>query len=248
MRQERLYTLLGLFVFGAISMTLVGVIFIYQQYIHSKAETYVMFFNGSLNGLGSTTPVTYRGVKIGQVTRIEVTSNPKTGNVEIPVYVEFFVEKGVTKEKNPIIKLIQLGLKANITKPNLLTGIADIELTQDTSSRRATLKKYHGYPIYPTITIEEKPITIDKALKAAESMLNDLSALIKSKEVKDSINSIDNMAKSFTKLTQSIDRNVPTVVAYFNQSLKQITRAAYSTENLTDYLSRNPEALLRGKP
>jgi ABC-type transporter Mla subunit MlaD len=247
MRQERFYTLLGMFVLGAISLVVVGAIFLYQEYLHSKSETYAMFFNGSLKGLSVTSPVTYRGVKIGQVTRIEITSNPKTNKVQIPVYVEFFVEKGFGKKQNPIMQLMQAGLRANITKPNLLTGIADIELIKDKEHPKAKASIYHHYPIFPTIEVAEKPMTFNQALKAAETMLNELSTLIKSKEVKDTINSAQDMASSFSILANTIDRNVPTVVAYFNQSLKQITGAAYSTKNLTDYLSRHPESLLRGK-
>ncbi len=51
-----------------------------------------MFFKGSLTGLEASSIVTYRGVRIGQVTAIEITENKAKSEVEIPVYVQFLLK------------------------------------------------------------------------------------------------------------------------------------------------------------
>lgn len=247
MRQERLYTLVGFFIGGALILTLLTAIFLYDVYLHKKIETYVMFFKGSLKGLETSSTVTYRGVKIGEVKRIEITENISNNKIDIPVYVQFFVEKKIGLHQNPVQLLINNGYVANITKPNFLSGIADIELIQSTLKQKFIPAKYHGYPIFPTKNKAEEYTTLDETLKAAKKAFEDISEFVNSKEIRETIDSAGAMADSFYKLANNIDQNLPTVVAYLNQSLKQISSAAYSTQNLTDYLSRYPESLLRGK-
>ncbi|WP_420844640.1 MlaD family protein [Legionella cardiaca] len=226
---------------------LIGAAFFYEEYKRAQVQTFVMFFKGSLKGLVATAPVTYRGVKIGEVKRIEITENKARNQVRLPVYIQFFVEKTFGFSQDPIRLLINNGYIANITKPNLITGVAEVELVKSDSPRTFKQSYYRGYPIFPTRNTIEKYTTIDEALKAAQKTLEDISALVRSKEVRDTIEAAKIMAESFDKLANNLNQNVPSVVAYLNQSLKQIANAAYSTQNLTDYLARYPESLLRGK-
>src|SRR5690349_888100 len=130
MRHERFYTLVGIFVTGGLILIFLGGLFFYQQYTQAKIQTFVMFFKGSLKGLGTRAPVTYRGVKIGEVSLIEITENKTKNKVEIPVYVEFFVEKSLGFAQNPVELLIKNGFVADISKPNFITGVSDIELVK----------------------------------------------------------------------------------------------------------------------
>ncbi|MDI9819234.1 MULTISPECIES: MlaD family protein [unclassified Legionella] len=247
MRQERLYTLVGIFVVGALCLLLIGAAFYYEEYKRAQVQTFVMFFRGSLKGLVPSSSVTYRGVKIGEIKRIEVTENKARTQVRIPVYVQFFVEKTFGFHQDPIHLLISRGYVANITKPNLLTGVAEIELIPSPSPRKFKQTYYHNYPIFPTTTAIEEYTSMEDALRAARKTFEDISRLVSSKDVQNTINSAKIMADSLEQLANRLNQNVPTVAAYLNQSLKQIANAAYSVQNLTDYLSRYPESLLRGK-
>ncbi len=109
MRSEKFYTWIGLFVVGAFILMIMGSVFFYQEYKHNKLQMYVMFFKGSLQGLNSTTSITYRGVKIGEVKLIEITENKARNKVMIPVYVDFFVENNFGLTQNPIHLLISKG-------------------------------------------------------------------------------------------------------------------------------------------
>lgn len=247
MRQKRFYTAVGLFVVGALFCLVVGGIFFYKQFIHARKETYVMFFKGSLKGLNVTTPVTYRGVKIGEVRLIEITENKAGSNVIIPAYIEFFVEKTLGFTKNPIQLLILNGYVADISKPNFLTGVADIELLKSTPPAAFRQTYFRGYPIFPTKNATEKNTTFDDTLQAAHTMFKDISHFIRSTEVQKAIDSTKAMADSIDKLASNINDYAPSVVTNLNQSLLKISDAAESTQTLTDYLARYPESLLRGK-
>ncbi|MGQ3888146.1 MlaD family protein [Legionella sp. CNM-1927-20] len=284
MRHEPFYTLIGIFVVGGLALMFLGGLFFYQQHTQAKEQTFVMFFKGSLRGLSATAPVTYRGVKIGEVSLIEITENKVKNKVEIPVYVEFFVEKNLDFAQNPVELLIRNGFVANISNPNFLTGVAEIELIKS----EVKLTKYQpsyfrGYPIFPTINTKEKPTTINDTLKSAQIMIEEITKFVRSPAFRETVNSTRRMANSFNQLSRNLDNRLPSAinnfnqltrnldnrlpsainnfnrlalnlddylppaVNYFNRSIREVAEAANSFQNLSDYLARHPESLLRGK-
>ncbi|MBI2786755.1 MAG: MCE family protein [Legionella longbeachae] len=247
MHQDRFYTLVGVFVAGALCLLISGSIFFYKEYKSAQAQTFVMFFKGSLKGLVVNSSVTYRGVKIGEITHIELTENEDQNKVSIPVYVRFFVNRSYSFNQDPVYLLIDNGYVANIGKPNLLTGVAEVELIQSNSHGKFQQTYYQNYPIFPTRNTIERYTSMEDVFETARKTLEDIRELVRSKEIKDTLASIQKVTDSIDILTSSLNQNVPGVVSTLNQSLKQISAAAYSTQNLTDYLSRYPESLLRGK-
>lgn len=247
MHQERFHTLVGVFVAGALLIILLCGTFFYKEYKRAQAQTFVMFFNGSLKGLLVNSSVTYRGVKIGEVKVIELTENAEENRVRIPVYVQFFVEKSYRFNQDPVHLLIQNGYVANVSKPNMLTGVAEIELIQSTSATQHKPRYYQHYPIFPTRNNVEKYTSMEELFETAKKTFEHISQLVQSKEIRETLASIQVVAGSFDNLATNLNQNVPGIVVYLNQSLKQIAAAASSTQNLTDYLSRYPESLLRGK-
>jgi ABC-type transporter Mla subunit MlaD len=245
--QERMYTVVGIFVVGALLLFLYSAYFFYETYIRQQRETYVMFFKGSLDGLDSRSPITYRGVKIGEVLRIEITENKINNSVEIPVYVQFFVERTIGFKQNPIQLLIEQGYIADISKPNLISGVSSIKLVQPKTLQEVYRPKYYHFPVFPTTRIVERHTSVDDTLKAAETTLSDISNFIRSQEIKDMIKSIDHMTASIEKLANQLNLNVPPFMANFSQGMEQLSKAATSARNFIDYLSRYPESLLRGR-
>lgn len=247
MRQDRMYTLIGIFVAGAFIIFIYGTFFIYETYLKQEMETYVLFFKGSLDGLDARSSVTYRGVKIGEVSRIEITEDKLRNTVEVPVYVQFFVERTIGFKQNPIRVLINQGYIADISKPNLITGVASIELIQSDKPRDVYRTYYNKYPVFPTTLVVEKYTSVDETLKVAQKTLEDISEFIKSEDMQTMIKSINKMSDSVDKLASELNQNVTPFMAYFAQSMEQVSKAATSTQNFMDYLSRYPESLLRGR-
>lgn len=247
MRPDKVYTTIGLFISGAILLFIAGGLFLYTQYINGKVESYVLFFKGSLNGLEMKSPVTYRGVKIGEVKRIELTASKSNTNVSIPVYVEFFVEKTFVQRNNPIQILIDNNIKASITSPNLLTGVASIELNKgEGKAKHGPYGSFRGIPIFPTESPSDDSEATD-TFKVARKTLRDISSFVRSKELKDTIAAIHHMADSIDGLSKNLNTSVPGVSLLLQKTLQQWAKTGYTTQNLTDYLSRHPEALVRGK-
>ncbi|OGV49186.1 MAG: hypothetical protein A3F46_04465 [Legionellales bacterium RIFCSPHIGHO2_12_FULL_42_9] len=221
----------------------------FGRYLQGRVETYAMLFDGSLTGLDRTSPITYRGVKVGEVSRIELTATKTKSKIAIPVYVEFFIEKSFVQQDNPIEILIENGVVATISAPNIFTGTASIQLVPGHGKKRHLLSNtFHGYSTFPTeSSTEQNETNLNNTLQTAQQAFEDISKFVKSKEFKDTLNTIKDTADSIDKLATTLDNQVPGVLLYFSDSLSEFKRAAYSARSLTDYLARHPEALLRGK-
>lgn len=251
MRLERFYTLVGLFIGGAVILMVMVALFFYNNYSHQKEGTYVMFFSGSIRGLDIASTVTYRGVKIGEVNLIELTEDDKDHEIKIPVYVQFYIEKSFIGKKNPVQLLIEQGYVAKVTPPNFLTGTASIDLVQDRDEsgdrKIATRATYHDYPIFPTRTTVQKHMTMNMVLKTAHKTLLDISDLVSSPRVRETFDATAKMASNLETLATDLDQKIPGFIDIFDRSLLQFSAAANSMQNLTDYLAQHPESLLRGK-
>src|SRR3990167_3288281 len=246
---DRLYKTIGFLVFVAIVLSLSATFLFFGHYLQGKVETYVMLFNGSLTGLDITSPITYRGVKVGEVSRIELTATKTKSKVSIPVYVEFFIEKSFVQQDNPIAILIENGIVATISAPNIFTGTASIQLVPGHPKKPPSLSStFHGYSTFPTeASPEQDKANLNDTLKTAQQAFEDISQFVKSNEFKETLKTIKDTADSIDQLATTLDNQLPGVLLYFSDSLSEFKRAAYSVRSLTDYLARHPEALLRGR-
>lgn len=247
MHKERFYTIFGLFVGGAVLLTTATILFFYDVYLSETGGSYVMFFNGSLSGIDATSRITYHGVKIGEVKRIELTEDPVNHQILSPVYVRFYVEKKFIGITNPIETLVQNGFVANIKTPNLLTGISTIELVKEKKTRAYVPTRYNGYLVFPTKINVKKYNSMDATLLAAKKTFEDISAFLESSRVKDSLDATRAAANSFNQLATTLNQQVPPVLLSVNRGISQVAGAANSTQNLTDYLLQHPESIVRGR-
>lgn len=96
-----------------------------------------MYFDSSLKGLSVGSPVSFRGVQIGQVKNIIMEIDRDRRRVLTPVYVEIDHEKfrmpGFTGQisllsEPPIKRMIEHGLRAQLQSQSFITGQMYIEL------------------------------------------------------------------------------------------------------------------------
>lgn len=232
MRQERLYTLVGLFVGGAISLTILIALYAYDAYLREKVETYVMFFKGSIIGLHVGSDVNYRGVKIGEVKRIEITENEERTQIKIPVYVQFFVERTFVGHQSPIQLLINQGYVACIRKPNFLTGIASIDLVESSTHQTYAKEEFRGLPIFPTNNKFEEYTTLDDAFRAAKIAFQDISNFVHSQKVNAAFDATRGMAESMDRLVTHLHQIIPPTLSNLNHSLNGVSAFAGNMDHL----------------
>ncbi|MBQ2810570.1 MAG: MCE family protein [Alphaproteobacteria bacterium] len=229
-----------------------------DKFYTEKTNLAVMYFNESIKGLSIGSPVVFKGVQVGKVVDIKIMTNPETLEFDIPVYVRFAKDGDVSSlsfykemnRKDLWQELINKGLRAKLISQNLLTGqlIIELQMLPDT-------------PIELKNTADDKTLEIPTALSTVAGLSKDLQDL----PIKKIVTRLDNILKDLEqqlpeilprfaefskKLNVYADKSVPATNQTLNQlnaTLKDISGAAKSIKNLTDYLERHPDSILKGK-
>ena len=126
--------LVGAFVLLALALVVAGVLTLNKSSWFQDRHQAVVYFDDSVKGLYIGAPVTFRGVKMGEVTRIGVEVNQHTLVTRIPVIVTLGTESlqmdsgsGQT-ETLDLVDLVKRGLRARLILQSMVTGQTAIEL------------------------------------------------------------------------------------------------------------------------
>ena len=79
---------IGLFVIVAVILAFAAVLVLGSGKFMEDAQTYVLYFEGDLNGLDVGAPVTSRGVKVGEVTSVSIVYDHETLSIVTPVLIK----------------------------------------------------------------------------------------------------------------------------------------------------------------
>jgi paraquat-inducible protein B len=169
-------TVIGAFVVGAVALAVVGVLLFGGGKLFQEKGTYVIFFDGSVQGLNVGAPVVFRGVQVGQVTAIEALFDPKETIVRIKVIVEFMrdsiqvpEELRQTMRDTGLELLVQRGLRASLQMQSFVTGLllVSLDFHPGTPVKRLGLDPTH--PEVPTIPTEMQQL-LDQARQAVTKL------------------------------------------------------------------------------
>lgn len=256
MQQNKTYKMTGLFVFvgmlclGAIIFNYVG-----RRFTMDQKNLVVMYFEESILGLSVGSSVVFQGVEIGKVEKIRLVTNLQKGTFKTPVYVLFDKKKILQFNSNGRVpadamlkNLIEKGLRARLIGANYLTGALMIELVMD-SEQPAVMRGTGKYLEIPTELSSFAMFSNDlKEVPVRESLLR-LSDLIA--DLNQNMPAImSNVSQITAKMNRMLDQKsgeATKTMNNLNATLEEISKTSRSVKNLTDYLERHPEALLKGK-
>jgi len=126
--------LVGAFVLTGLALLVVALILFAGKHLFSHQLAAVSYFEGSVAGLDVGAPVTFRGVRIGSVTRIGISINLKDLSSRIPVYMEINPSgvqlEGHTGDDDKTVRrrLLAAGLEAQLGMQSLVTGELRVDL------------------------------------------------------------------------------------------------------------------------
>jgi len=239
--------LVGVFILsGLVIFLIILAAFMRNKLISDDKYVAVMYFEESIKGLNVGSPVVFMGVEVGKVSKINLVANPDNMDFDIPVYVRFTPKQGILSEKDMNARelldiMIKRGLRARLTTQSLLTGQLMIELEM-LPGTPVVLKQEigkHHYLEIPTVL----------------SQIKELSRDVQNLPLRDTVDKINVLLPQATKAFKDFDNlvvknSVATGLAIdnFSKAMKSVNDAAKSMRNLTDYLERHPEAVLKGKP
>jgi paraquat-inducible protein B len=169
-------TAIGAFVVGAVALIVVGVLFFGSGRFFRHPLRYALFFNTSVEGLSVGAPVQFRGVKIGQVSRIEA----RWGTQWIEVVIDVDPRALLVGQTHSVEELVQeieksikdSGLRAQLRTLSLLTGqlFVAIDLFPKTESKLTGLDLF--LPEIPVV-----PTTLQIFSQRAEQLMDTLASL-----------------------------------------------------------------------
>lgn len=174
---------IGVFVLGGLMLLVFGIIIFGSFNFSSRTEKYVLYFQGSLKGLDIGSPVSFRGVKIGQVIDIVMEIDREKRKVYTPVYVEIDTNKfqmtGKEAEgidfsgEKPFHTMIEKGLRAQLSNLSLITGQMYIELEFRPLAPSYVMEGVTSrYPVIPTILspLDRVQATLDTVLESIQKL------------------------------------------------------------------------------
>jgi paraquat-inducible protein B len=195
--REARKALIGGFVVGAAALAVIAITVLGSgKFLQKRRPTFVMFFSGSISGLSVGAPVEFRGVKVGEVTRIAAVFDPKDLSITIPVQAEFDPksllistggQESVAREQERFYSnrfyqpLLEKGLKAQLDVQSLITRQLFISLDFHPEIPTKLVGLDTQYPEIPTIpslqekiveTMQRLPDKIMSATDAVERLVN----------------------------------------------------------------------------
>jgi paraquat-inducible protein B len=233
-------TAIGAFVLVALALGVAAIIIFGSGKFFVKTSEYVAYFQGSVKGLNVGAPVVFRGVKIGQVTKIMIYADQRTHSFEIPVFMEIDPESfkalgsAVESREQYIQDLINKGLRAQLQMQSIVTGqlMIGIDLYPGTPVRligSQIVKPPKGVIEIPTIqtplqviekTLEELPI--GEIINSINKSLQGIERIVASGDVTKSLGYFKESMGGFRSLAQHLDEKIPLLSADLSQTLKDV--------------------------
>jgi paraquat-inducible protein B len=234
-------TLIGLFVIGALAVLVVAVIGVGSGRWFQKTYQFVLYFQGSVNGLNIGAPVKYKGVEIGSITDILL----QLEQVEvdrIPVIIELDANKiagrgftgNLLVDPAALQTAIDRGLRGQLRMESFVTGVLYVALDLYSNSPVQFVQpqgsRYREIPTVPT-ELEQVQDELRKAFtKLAKVDFNAVTtAMIHAFE------GIDRLTKS-PALDASL-RSLEKAMPKFDDAVVTIQRLAVALEKNTSDLS-----------
>ena len=173
---------IGSFVLGALLIALAIIFYVSGNRFGSDHQKGLAVFDGSVKGLEVGAPVAFKGVTIGEVTKIHLIINADNYAVLTPVEVRIDVNRiektGGDLDNNAINHLIDRGLRAQLQLQSLLTGLLYIQLDfYPDSELRYTdtgLEIAQDVIIMPTIPTDLEQLSKELDQVNIQSLLKDI--------------------------------------------------------------------------
>ncbi len=231
-------TLIGAFVAGAIGLIVAGILIISGgKLLLTDKTSFVLYFQGSVNGLNIGSPVSFRGVNIGTVTDIQLVVGNQDADIQIPVVIEIdntkFISNQTGKPRmandDSIADLVKAGMRAQLQLQSLLTGqlFIQIDFYPNTPANLVSGGNYRWthqeIPTIPT-PIEKigkllESIPIDRIMEHITASIEGIDRLVNSEDLHQSIASLRVTLDDFRTLVNNLERQVGPLASNANLTL-----------------------------
>lgn len=237
--------LIGAFVIGAIVLVVVGMLAFGGGQYFKHMRTAVLFFEGSLAGLDVGSPVTFRGIKVGTVTRIMIEYDATKQQIHIPVFIqvdpqEFQIVSGERRISNIEI-MIKRGLRGQLAVQSLVTGQVSVNFDFHPEVPIRLVGAEPGVLEVPTMpsNLEELKASVASVMaKISQLPLDQISAetitvLKSTNELLQQLNShVEPLADSMTRTSDQADRTLVDSQKFIQELNAQLPKLVASADQV----------------
>jgi paraquat-inducible protein B len=229
----------GSFVLGGLALAVGAVLVFGGMRLFTQTVPAIVVFRGSVAGLAVGSPVTFRGVQIGSVSRISVHVRGGNDAPVIPVVLELEPSRiswpsGRTmKDYYGLQHAIELGLRAQLSSVSLVTGQLDVDLDFLPGTPAILSDPSAKMPEIPTVPSDLQQLK-DKLLQMnlPELAKNARSVLVSAQLVLDRVaGKIDPLAASAQTTLDTATGVLRSVQADAAHTLSSITKLADETRH-----------------
>jgi paraquat-inducible protein B len=241
---------IGAFVVGAVALLLAALLVWGGPGLFRTRLDYVLFFDSAVTGLNKGAPVLASGVKVGEVTDIQIRWGTR-GLVAVYIILEPESVEGIA-EGGPRQALEQAvredGLRAQLQMQSFVTGVLFVALDR----RPGTVIVLRGLdpkvPELPTIPadldvwtaklerladkIEKVPL--DQIGQTTSALLEDVKRLVDSKETQDLFRNTNATMTDARTLVRRVDAQVDPLIAELKGALARLDPVATKAEATLD--------------
>jgi paraquat-inducible protein B len=139
----------------------------------------VAYFPGSVSGLAPGAPVTMLGIRVGEVTSVDLRYNPEKNILEVPVRFSLQPDRiamsAAAAKRGPLANaqiLVDHGMRAQLASANLLTGQQEITLAFIPNAPPVKVTVQDGAIVVPTA-----PGAFSGVTQSAAALLNKINRM-----------------------------------------------------------------------
>ena len=252
-------TLIGIFVLGAFALITAAILFFGGGAVFKQRFTAVSYFPGTVAGLQIGAPVTFRGVRVGQVKSIGIRIDPDPTHSIVQVNMELVPEAvqrhGNSGTQEELPALVERGLTAQLVLQSLVTGMLQVELDFRPGVKALRLGETLDLPEIPTVpspfqalTDQLQTLDIATAVAALQRTLASMDALLTSPALKQTIDGLPALLVDLRQTVKTVDREVHSFSATGQRSISETAASLQSTlasvKKLADNLDREAASTL----
>ncbi len=241
-------TLIGIFVLGALALIAAAILFFGSGAVFKQRFTAVSYFPGSVAGLQIGAPVTFRGVRVGQVKSIGIRIDPDPTHSIVQVNMELVPEAvhGNSGTQEALPALVERGLTAQLVLQSLVTGMLQVELDFRPGVKALRLGETLDLPEIPTVpspfqalTDQLQTLDIAAAVSALQRTLASMDALLTSPALKQTIDGLPALLADLRQTVKTVDREVHSFSATGQRSISETAASLQNTLASVQKLAEN---------
>lgn len=231
-----------------------------QEKQFSQRLYYVLYFDGSVRGLQTGTPVEFQGIPVGQVEGIDLQLNKQSLAVRIPVRISIqpqqFEADIKPEEADDLMRhLVKKGLRAKIDTVSLVTGQKVITLNIEKSPPLADISQGITYQTQPYLefpttrsAVDDLPVMAGNVMASLQETLDGVKKLVNSGKLDKTVENLNSLLaeaegavkdaqkaiKSFGNDTlPGVNRNMDQISADVGKTLQKLQGSLAQIDRLT---------------